>query len=178
MNQEDEEILAFAQRAVWKALLERDGRAGWSSLRSLYFGSEEVEARNRLAALGDVSFVMPRHFSEAVKRDGNLVGRPVGGNDWECRVRSSKAATNMSKAISGVLRYEVNDWLPLGSLLPAIEARLKAPISFGSLFMALMADPARFQLDLWQGSWWARARYRHSTRAAACLPPSLGSDLQ
>jgi len=67
----------------------------------------------------------------------------------------------LSRAISAVLRYDVSDWLDLPSLQNLLRRRFHLEVDFGDLMIAVLADPVRFELTKWEGSWWARATYRH-----------------
>ena len=69
--------------------------------------------------------------------------------------------TRLSRALTAVLRYDVPDWLDLPSLQTLVQRRFHLNADFGDLLIAILADPVRFELSKWQGSWWCRATYRY-----------------
>jgi hypothetical protein len=75
--------------------------------------------------------------------------------------RRKHQKTRLSRAITAVLRYDVPDWLDLPSLQTMVRRRFHLNADFGDLFIAILADPVRFELVKWECGWWCRATYRH-----------------
>jgi len=135
----------------------------WVDLGRIYSESEDLEMHNRVASCGFVPFVTPGSLLEAARDDPSIEVRETKeGGGWECRTKAKhKGSKNLSTAISAVLRYEVDGWMSLRSLQHVLTAHMGRRVPFGSIFISISGDSLRFQLELWQGAWWARANYRY-----------------
>jgi hypothetical protein len=105
---------------------------------------------------------MPSDLLKAARMETCLAVQEKNG---ECGVRQRiPVRKRMNKAITAVLRYDTADWLKVSALQSLIESRFGFKSSTGDLLIALLADPVRFELNPWEGEWWARATYRYPAR--------------
>lgn len=146
---------------------------GWTDLMAVYARSALVEQNNRAAAEAFASqFLTPTHLMSAAQLDPRLEVKELASGVVLVRTatRSSFEALKLRKALSGVLRYDAADWLSLRALVPLAQRRLgqgDSDINFGTVYIALASDPRRYELQLWEGQWWARATYRRLAKARA-----------
>lgn len=150
----------YWRNVVYSAVQLQGPQRPWISILDIYTASEAVEMCNRLASSGHTAFVTPKALVTAAKSDSRLETRELEDGSWQCRDRETHGR-RLSRAISGVLRYDVQDWMSLSALQPLVAARLNRPVTLGSIFVGVAGDDRRFQLQQWEGKWWARATYRH-----------------
>jgi hypothetical protein len=131
----------------------------WVRLIHIYASSPGISHQNELAARGLRSFVTPNDLLMAARAEKCLAVQERDG-EWEVR-RRCPAGKRTSKSISAVLRYDSAGWLKLSALQTLIQSRFGSLPSFGELLITILADPIRFELDMWEGDWWARANYRY-----------------
>jgi len=131
----------------------------WMKLAHIYAASSSVEQQNSLASRGLSRFIMPSDLLQAAYTVDCLEVRHSTG-DWEVR-KKQRDTKKTSKAIAAVLRYDVEDWLKISALQTLVHVRSGHSLSFGTLFLTILQDPARFELDWWRGDFWVRATYRH-----------------
>jgi hypothetical protein len=131
----------------------------WMKLTQIYAASSSVDQQNSLASRGLSRFIMPSDLLQAAYTVDCLEVRHSNG-DWEVR-KKQRDTKKTSKSIAAVLRYDVEDWLKIGALQTLVYSRSGHRLSFGALFLTVLQDPARFELDWWRGDWWVRATYRH-----------------
>ena len=143
----------------------------WVSVEALYGSSELSELHNRAAAAKACDFLTPSHLTAVARVDPGLQMRHSSDGSFQVRRRQRGGSLQLRRALSGVLRYDVADWITLEALLRLLRARVSASLAeaatFGAVFLTLASDPVRYELESWQGQWWARATYRHGSTATA-----------
>jgi len=146
---------------VFAILADLAGRTpgSWVSVMQIYASSPVVSHQNSLASCGLRPFVTPGALLKAALMEKCLAVQEKNGT-WELRQRLP-VGKRTNRAITAVLRYDTADWLKVSALQSLIGSRFGLKTSPGDLLLAVLADPVRFQVDQWEGEWWARATYRY-----------------
>ena len=157
MNQEDRDALCIY--VLVEYLLKLSSRS-WANTLHIYTISNLVSQQNALASQGVGFFVSPMSLVQAAQGDRGLRTR-LSGSSVNVSFVNLPRRPNISKALAAVLRYDVSGWLKLTALRHLLAARRNSHFSAAQVLASLLSDPRRFEVCIWEGVTWARARYRY-----------------
>lgn len=154
MAQEDQD--SFLVHVIVEHLLKLSS-GSWANAFDIYAISSLVSQQNALASQGVGSFVSPQSLAQAAQGDRGLRTR-LCSSGVEVSLRRRP---NISKSLSAVLRYDVSDWLKLEALRRLLAARFCNQHSAAQVLATLLSEPRRFEICIWEGVPWVRAKYRY-----------------